>query len=81
MAEKEQKDMTFEQALDRLETIVQEMESGTMDLEKMMQHFEEGNTLAKFCSTKLNEVERKIELLVKKGGQVTTEPFDEEEGE
>ena len=76
----------FEKSLERLETIVREMESGELSLEKMMKHFEEGMGLVGICSTKLNEVERKIELLVKKGGQTTLTPFEtpeepaEEEG-
>lgn len=65
----------FEKSLERLEVIVQEMESGTLSLDKMMKHFEEGMSLVKSCSEKLNEVEHKIEILVKKNGQITTEPF------
>jgi len=77
----------FEKSLERLETIVREMESGELSLEKMMKHFEEGVSLVGICSAKLNEVERKIEMLVKKGGQTTLAPFEtpekseEEEGE
>ena len=66
----------FEKSLERLETIVREMESGELSLEKMMKHFEEGMGLVGVCSTKLNEVERKIELLVKQGNQTTLAPFE-----
>ena len=66
----------FEKSLERLETIVREMESGELSLEKMMKHFEEGMSLVGICSTKLNEVERKIELLVKKGNRTTLAPFE-----
>jgi exodeoxyribonuclease VII small subunit len=66
----------FEKALARLEAIVKEMETGTLSLDKLMAHFEEGTALVKFCSTKLNEVEKKIEVLVKKGEEITTAPFD-----
>ena len=65
----------FEKSLERLETIVREMESGALSLEKMMKHFEEGMGLVRVCSAKLNEVERKIELLVKQGDQTTLAPF------
>ncbi len=79
MAEKKsKKELTFEEALARLETIVKEMESGELSLEKMMAHFEEGNELVKHCTGKLNEVERKIEVLVKKGDAVETAPFEAE---
>jgi exodeoxyribonuclease VII small subunit len=67
----------FEQALSRLEALVKEMESGRLTLEQMMAHFEEGSGLVKACSAKLNEVEKKIEVLVRKGDAVTTEPLDE----
>ena len=66
----------FEKSLERLETIVREMESGELSLEKMMKHFEEGMGLVGICSSKLNEVERKIELLVKKGEKTTLVPFE-----
>jgi exodeoxyribonuclease VII small subunit len=65
----------FEKSLERLETIVREMESGALSLEKMMKHFEEGMSLVGICSAKLNEVERKIELLVKQGDKTTLAPF------
>jgi exodeoxyribonuclease VII small subunit len=82
MAEKQtDKKMGFEKALARLEEIVAEMESGKLSLEKMMASFEEGTQLVKFCSAKLNEVERKIEVLTKKDDANATEPFEAEEGE
>lgn len=65
----------FEKALARLEALVKEMESGTLSLDRMMECFEEGSRLAKFCDQKLNEVEKKIEKLVKQGDQLVTEPF------
>lgn len=67
--------LSFEKALERLETIVREMEGGSLSLEKMMDHFVEGSGLVKFCNEKLHEVEHKIEILVKKGDEVTTETF------
>lgn len=68
--------MDFEKALTRLETIVKDMETGTLSLETMMAYFEEGSKLVKYCSDKLNEVERKIEQLIQKGDVITTEPFE-----
>lgn len=76
MAEKTEKAQTFEKALARLEEIAAEMESGDLGLEKMVAAFEEGQKLVKLCSSKLNEVEKKIEMLVKKqDGSTGTEPF------
>ncbi|MBM4152586.1 MAG: exodeoxyribonuclease VII small subunit [Kiritimatiellaceae bacterium] len=74
-----EKTMDFEKSLERLETLVDEMESGKLSLEQMIKHFEEGSKLVTLCSGKLNEVEQKIEKLVKKGGVLTTEPFQPEE--
>ena len=74
-----EKSVDFEKSLARLETIVEEMEGGDISLEQMIKHFEEGSKLVTLCSGKLNEVEQKIEKLVKKGGSLTAEPFMPEE--
>lgn len=68
--------MPFEKALERLEAIVKEMESGQLSLDRMIAHFEEGSALVKQCGDTLNAVERKIEILVKQNGTVTTAPFE-----
>ena len=57
------KKQTFEDAMESLENIVQELESGDLALEKAMQRFEEGIKLSKYCSDKLDETEKKITLL------------------
>ena len=67
--------LRFEDALARLEAVVKEMESGELSLEKMMAHFEEGSKLVAFCGKQLDEVERKIEVLVKRDGDIVAEPF------
>jgi len=69
----------FEKALARLEVIVQEMESGKLSLEAMLVRFEEGQALVKVCAGKLEQVERRIEILVKAGDKVVARPFDEAE--
>ncbi|NLG35259.1 MAG: exodeoxyribonuclease VII small subunit [Lentisphaerae bacterium] len=75
-AEKKEKAQSFEKALARLEEIAAAMESGDLGLEKMVEAFEEGQKLVKLCSSRLNEVEKKIEMLVKKAdGSVEAEPF------
>lgn len=65
----------FEEALKRLEALVTEMEAGNLSLDQMIAHFEEGSNLVDFCGKRLNEVERRIEKLVKKDGKITMEPF------
>ncbi|MDA3923477.1 MAG: exodeoxyribonuclease VII small subunit [Kiritimatiellae bacterium] len=70
---------SFEDSLKRLDKIVQDMESGEMELDAMISAFEEGQRLVKSCSEKLNEVEKKIEKVVKGAdGQIATEPFESE---
>jgi exodeoxyribonuclease VII small subunit len=77
-AAKDQQALPFEEALARLEKIVEDMESGKLSLDQMMTHFEEGAALVKVCGGKLDAVEKKIELLIKQGDTVTTEPFEPE---
>ncbi len=77
MAEKAaEKKLNFEQALARLEVIVAEMESGALSLDKLVSHFEEGSALVKYCGQKLDEVEKKVEILLQKGGTTVAQPFD-----
>ncbi len=75
MAEKK-----FEAAMARLEEIVQELEKGEGSLEQSLKLFEEGIKLSRICSRRLDEAERKVEILVKgKDGELKAEPFEEEE--
>ncbi|MCD6512831.1 MAG: exodeoxyribonuclease VII small subunit [Thermoplasmata archaeon] len=62
--EGEEKDMKFEEAMERLERIVEEMEAGDMSLDEMLAKFEEGMALAKFCRNKIKEAEMKIENML-----------------
>lgn len=71
----------FEKSMERLETIVSDMEGGELSLDAMIRQFEEGQSLIRFCSGKLDEVERKIERLLSKEGPVETEPFPDDSGE
>jgi exodeoxyribonuclease VII small subunit len=68
--------ISFEKSLKQLEQIVQELESGNLPLEKAMKKFEEGVKLSKFCSEKLDETEKKINVLLHDNkGNTTEEPF------
>ena len=78
MSEKKVSDkQSFEDNLAKLEEIVSQMDAGELGLDEMIARFEEGSRLIKACSDKLNEVERKIEKLVRKDGEIATEDFDE----
>lgn len=72
----------FENALKRLEKIVAELEKGEVPLEKAMQLFEEGVKISQFCSAKLDEAERKVEILTAgRDGKLREVPYEESEGE
>lgn len=65
MTEEEIKGLQFDEALQRLEQIVSQLESGKLSLEESMQAFEDGMKLHKACADKLGQAQKKIELLVK----------------
>lgn len=56
---------SFEQAMEQLEQIVDQMEQGDLTLEETLAKFEEGMKLSKFCLEKLNQAEQKLKKLVK----------------
>jgi len=67
---------TFEKAMNKLEQIVQELESADLPLEKAIKKFEEGVQLSKFCSEKLDETEKRITILLKdQNDRVFDQPF------
>jgi exodeoxyribonuclease VII small subunit len=74
----DKEELSFEEALERLETVVKEMEGGDLGLDALIARFEEGQKMIAFCDRKLNEVDRRIEMLVKKGDRVEVQPFDAE---
>ena len=70
----------FEESFNRLETIVRRLESEELPLDDALQMFEEGIRLSRFCNQKLEEVERKIELILADSkGQPKTQPFEQED--
>ena len=67
---------TFENAMKRLEAIVQELERGDLTLDEALRKFQEGVKLTKFCSNKLDETEKKVSILLKdEEGNVRAVPF------
>lgn len=65
MSEKKENNLTFEEALARLETIVRSMERGDVALEESMKLFEEGTALVRQCGKLLDEAELKVVKLSK----------------
>lgn len=71
------KELTFEAALARLEKTVAEMEGGQLTLEQSIARFEEGMRLSRFCAAQLDAIERRIEALVRKAdGTVQWQPAE-----
>ena len=66
----------FEECLERLEKIVQELEKGEVPLEKSLTLFEEGMQLSATCRKQLEEAEGKVEILLKQNGKLVTESFE-----
>jgi exodeoxyribonuclease VII small subunit len=82
MTTKEEKKLSFEQALERLEQIVSQIEGGQVPLEDSIDQYAEGMNLLKTCRTILDSAEKKIQLLAKGEGDTLTpggelEPIEE----
>ena len=66
----------FEDALNKLEKIVSQLEEGEISLEESLKLFEEGIRLSRLCNQKLDEAEKKVEILLKgKDGAFNAQPF------
>ena len=69
----------FESALKRLEEIVKKLETGDQPLDTALELFEEGIKLSRFCQSKLEQAERRVEILLKnESGQTRAVPFESE---
>ena len=66
----------FEDCLQRLEKIVQELEKGEVPLEKSLTLFEEGMQLSTTCRKELEQAEGKVEILLKQNGKLQAESFE-----
>jgi exodeoxyribonuclease VII small subunit len=66
----------FEEALQRLETIVGELEKGDLALDRALELFDEGVKLSGSCRRELEEAEGKVEILLKRNGKLQPEPFE-----
>jgi exodeoxyribonuclease VII small subunit len=66
----------FEECLQRLEKIVDELETGNVSLEQALKLFEEGTQLSSSCRKELDEAEGKVEILLKQNGKIQAEPYE-----
>lgn len=71
----------FEKDLERLEQIVDALETGGLPLDEALKRFEEGIKIAVRCEKALTDAERKVEILVKNAkGEIVAQPFGDDEG-
>ena len=66
---------TFEAGLQELESIVKEMETGELPLERAIALFEQGMKLSDACRKQLEEAETRVEILTRRAGEIQPQPF------
>ena len=66
------KSIDFEEALDQLEELVEDMENGDLTLEESLKAFEQGIKLTRECQTALSQAEQKVQLLIEENGKLKT---------
>jgi len=72
---------SFEEAISELEDIVEKLEKGELSLEESLDYFQKGIELSKYCSEKLDEVEKRISILIEdEQGRVREEPLEVGDG-
>ncbi len=75
-------EMKFEDALKKLEKIVDDLEKGDLSLDEALKKYQDGIELSRICSQRLDSAKKKIEVLVKnKKGEFELKPFDEKTAE
>jgi len=77
---KENKTGSFEESLEKLETLVRQLESGEKGLEESLALFEKGVTLAKELSEQLSQAKRKVEVLSRESGTLTRKAWEDKDG-
>jgi exodeoxyribonuclease VII small subunit len=79
LAKRSTKTPDFETALSELEALVEKMERGDLSLDESLQQFERGIQLTRSCQQALKDAEQKVQVLLEKDGQITLEPFEDDE--
>ncbi|MEH6910495.1 MAG: exodeoxyribonuclease VII small subunit [Oceanicoccus sp.] len=69
---KAKKSIDFEEALDQLEELVEDMENGDLTLEESLKAFEQGIKLTRECQSALSQAEQKVQLLIEENGKLKT---------
>ena len=73
------KTISFEEKLEKLKEIVEDLEEGEIPLKESMKNYQDSLDLIKQCNEELENAELKIEKIMKKEGKIITEPLDEED--
>jgi exodeoxyribonuclease VII small subunit len=73
------KDLTFEEAMEQLEKIIEKLEEGDVPLEKAITYYQDGMLLSKLCGDKLNHIQEKMVQIMNEQGELV--PFDLQEDE
>lgn len=76
---KEKKAVDFEQQLASLEGLVESLESGELSLEESLKSFEQGIKVARDCQAALKNAEQKVEVLMRQGDSIASQPFEDQE--
>lgn len=71
----------FEQALTELEALTERLERGDLPLDEALKLFERGVTLTRHCQSSLQAAQQKVEILLKRGGELQAEAFEEPDEE
>lgn len=72
---------SFESCLGELENVVKELEAGDLSLERSLELFERGMRLSDSCRKQLEEAETRVEMVIRREGKLTAEPFRPEKPE
>jgi exodeoxyribonuclease VII small subunit len=66
---------SFESSMDELEKVVKELEGGDLSLDRSLELFERGMSLSDICRKQLEGAETRVEMIIRKDGKTTAEPF------
>ncbi|OLO42838.1 exodeoxyribonuclease VII small subunit [Alkalihalophilus pseudofirmus] len=78
MSEQKQGELSFEEAIKELESVVEKLEQGDVPLEQAITMFQEGMNLSKLCHDKLSVVEKQLEQILTEDGEIQEVSFQED---
>ncbi|MFD1736402.1 exodeoxyribonuclease VII small subunit [Bacillus salitolerans] len=76
----EKKELSFEEAMEQLEVLVEKLEEGDVPLEQAIEYFQEGMSLSKLCHDKLKNIEKKMDQMLLDNGELQPFQIQEDEG-